>query len=113
MDSDTITQNRSDDRRFHERRTVCRRCKIVHRDSLHFANALTRNLSEGGALLEVDSHRPLCPGDEIEVGIEQDERGFIGAEELIFARVVRSGSFGESRQLIAVEYASLADLVAA
>ncbi len=113
MDSDTIAENCTDDRRFHDRRTVCRRCKVIHRDSLHFANALTRNLSEGGALLEVDSHRPLSPGDEIEVGIEQDERGFIAAEELIFARVVRAGSFGKGRQLIAVEYASLADLVAA
>jgi len=78
-----------------------------------YSLALTRNVSEGGALLEVDSLRPLASGDEIEVGIEEGDKGFIGQEDLIFARVVRATDFGKGRQLVAVEYASLCDLIAA
>ena len=102
-----------DNRRFHARQTVTRRCKVIQRDTMTYSLAITRNLSEGGALLEVDSLRPLVSGDEVEVGIEQHDRGFIGQEELIFARVVRATDFGKGRQLVAVEYASLCDLVAA
>ena len=102
-----------DNRRFHARQTVTRRCKVIQRDTMIYSLALTRNVSEGGALLEVDSLRPLASGDEIEVGIEEGDKGFIGQEDLIFARVVRATDFGKGRQLVAVEYASLCDLIAA
>jgi len=100
-------------RRYHTRHNVTRRCKVIQRDTMSYSQATTRNLSEGGALLEVHSLRPLSSGDEIEVGIEQDESGFISQGDLIYARVVRATEFGEGHQLVAVEYASLADLVAA
>jgi PilZ domain len=107
------TMTADHNRRFHARHAVTRRCKVIQRDTMSYSQATTRNVSEGGALLEVHSLRPLSSGDEIEVGIEEDDRGFISQQDLIFARVVRATEFGEGHQLVAVEYASLADLVAA
>lgn len=102
-----------DNRRYHARTNVTRRCKVIQRATLSYSLATTRNLSEGGALLEVDSLRPLATGDEIEIGIEEQDKGFVGEEDLIYARVIRATDFGKGRQLVAVEYSSLSDLVAA
>jgi hypothetical protein len=102
-----------EERRFHARRVETVRCKVLHTPSLRFAPGQTRNLCEGGALLELDLSRPLSRGEEVQIAFQRGSGGVVGGDDLVFARVVRAAPFGEGRQLVAVEFASLGEAVAA
>jgi hypothetical protein len=107
------TKELKPDRRFHGRRTETVRCKVMHTPSLRFAPGQTRNLSESGALLELDLPRPLSRGEEVRIAFQRSAGGIVGGDDLVFARVVRAAPFGEGRQLVAVEFAPLGEAIAA
>jgi len=96
----------ADDRRFSER--VPRRvgCRLYDADGFLIGPGATRNISDGGMLLEVEVDGPAPNvADEIEISLD-DGRS-------LTARIVRCGPFGRGRRLMGVEFSSLPDLVAA
>lgn len=77
------------DRRQFPRADLNRPCKIFLPAAARFLAGRTRNLSAGGALVEIDGPRDLKPGDTLELGIAWSNRALLPADALIEAKVVR------------------------
>ena len=92
------------DRRRHERNIVVRPCKLRDRRSLLFAAGQTHDVSQGGALVKVDSARPFAPGDEVEVAVAWTNGAVIASEGLVKARVRRVFPIDYHHQAIALEF---------
>ncbi|HZW09171.1 MAG TPA: PilZ domain-containing protein [Phycisphaerales bacterium] len=92
------------ERRRHERRPVERACKLIHPSSLRYLAARTRDLSSGGALLELPAERPLAVGDRVDVLVDWDSRGLVSRGSTVGATVVRVGDSGPERQSVGVEF---------
>jgi hypothetical protein len=74
----------------------------------------TRDLSRGGALLDLVGSRPACPGDDIEVFVAWGDRAVLTSADAVRASVRRVIASGEGRQTVGVEFAeSLAQPAAA
>lgn len=78
-----------EDRRRHARLAVSRRCKVFHRPTRQYFPATTRDVSSGGALIEIGSPRPLAAGDELDVVIDWTGKTVLPSEALSRAHVVR------------------------
>lgn len=78
-----------DERRIFPRFDISRPCKVYHAASGRFLAGRTRNLSAGGALVEVDTPRDFAPGDSIELAIAWTRRAVLPADALVEAKVVR------------------------
>lgn len=92
------------DRRRHPRHDVSLACKVYHPASRRFAAARTRNLSIGGALLRVQTGRPLLPGEPIDVALSLEPKPILAATTMAGARVIRSLPIGDAAQELAVEF---------
>ena len=90
------------ERRRHERVSLDRPAKIFHRGSWRYIAARTRDLSDGGVLLEVPSDRPLAVGDMIDVALGRPGVGVLKGDEFVWARVVRVSESGRGTSLAAV-----------
>lgn len=92
------------ERRRHERRAVTRPCKLYHAGSARYLSGYTRDLSEGGALLEIDSPRRIEPEDVLDVLVAWNDRALLHQEDQIPARVTRVLHTDSPRQFVAVEF---------
>lgn len=98
------------DRRRHARRSMTRACKLRHAEALRYASAQTRDLSEGGALLTIETTRPLSQGQDITIAIDFEGRAILTQSQMIEAKVVRAGPVLNHRQTIAVAFRTAASL---
>jgi len=92
------------ERRRHERREIKRPCKVLHTPSFRYMAAYTKDVSLGGAQLELSQHRPLTIGDRVDVLVDWDQVGVGAQQAMIPARVVRIGPADGLRQRIGVEF---------
>jgi hypothetical protein len=92
------------DRRSHRRFGVQRPGKIFRRAGQQYVPAISRDLSFGGALLEVESERAFNVGEVLDVGIALTQKAVVPSAALVRGIVVRSHAVGEHRQLVAVRY---------
>lgn len=92
------------DRRAHKRFGVQRPGKVFRRAARQYAPAVSRDLSLGGALLEVESDRPLNVGEVLDVAVALTPAAVVPSAALVRGVVVRSIACGEHRQLVAVRY---------
>ncbi len=93
------------DRRQHARTPIDRPCKVYHRASRQYLAARTCDLSSSGALIRVDSARPINPGDELDVFIAWGKKPVVNSGELVPATVVRVAASLERHQAVAVQFA--------
>jgi hypothetical protein len=92
------------DRRRHPRRPIGRACKLRDADALRYAAAHTLDFSEGGALLLLDTTRPLSEGQEVSVAIDFDGRAVLTQGQMVEAKVVRAGPVLNRRQTVALAF---------
>lgn len=92
------------DRRSHRRFGVARPGKLFRRASQQYVPGTSRDLSFGGALLEVESERAFTAGEILDVGLALNKKAVVPSTNLLHAIVVRSQTIGEQRQLVAVRY---------
>lgn len=102
------TQNPAD-RREHTRVDMSRPCKVFLPATARSCAGRTRNVSAGGALVELDSPRDLKPGDTMELGIAWTNRAILPADALVEAKIVRHVSTlilpdGTARRTIGVQF---------
>jgi hypothetical protein len=100
------TPNHSDlnDRRIYRRFGLQRPGKVHRRSSQQFFQVHSRDLSFGGALMEVESDRPFQVGEVLDVGISFANKAVIPAATMVGGVVVRCSALDERRQLVAVRY---------
>ncbi len=92
------------DRRRHERLAIHRPCKVFHWPTQRYLPARTCNASAGGALLMVDSPRPVGVEDPLDLLIAWDDRPILGANDQVRGRVVRSTDAPDGSQVLAIEF---------
>ena len=92
------------DRRTHRRFPVSRPGKIFRRATQQYTPATTCNLSLGGALLEIDTDRPLAAGELVDLAIAYREQTILPATMLQPAIVTRVATSPSGRQCVAVRY---------
>ncbi len=92
------------DRRRHPRRHAEVACKVRCPDTGRYLQALTTDLSEGGALLTVRTSRPLADGQTIELALRDDGQVLVRREDLILAQIVRSSARLDDRQILALRF---------
>ena len=93
------------DRRRHTRRDLEKACKVFHPPTRRFAAASTLNLSASGALLAIDSARPLSPGEPLDLMISWDGGPVLASDGRVRCRIVRVALVEPRRQAVAVEFA--------
>lgn len=92
------------DRRRNKRFPVARPGKAFRRATQQYAAVMSRNLSVGGALLEVQTARPIGVGELMDVAIAFRDRPVLQSESLVSAIVTRADPVSEGRQTVAVRY---------
>lgn len=98
------------DRRRHHRFETTREGKVFRRATQRFEPARTRDLSAGGAMLEVECERPFAVGEIIDLGIAPPQRTIMREDSLLHGIVMRTRTLGPSRQSVAVRYLGAAVL---
>ena len=93
------------DRRLFARTPAARAAKVFHRAGMAFAPGETRDLSEGGARLDIRSTREFEPGDVIDLVIEPKEPGVVRTRSLVEAHVVSAERLDHERQVLRVRFA--------
>ena len=93
------------DRRSHERTNLARPCKLFDPRSGKYIPGTVWNLSDGGALLEVNRPIHAEEGDSFYLGIAVKRRqGMLHRDEMFLARVVRSQASAEGRSTLGVQF---------
>ncbi|MBL8990062.1 MAG: PilZ domain-containing protein [Phycisphaerae bacterium] len=92
------------ERRRHPRLTVSLPCKLATGGVSRFAFARTQNVSQSGALLEMDFERPINPGDRLNLAVAWRDQAVIPAHALREAKVIRVSPVGQRRHIVAVEF---------
>lgn len=92
------------ERRQHERLEIKRPCKLLHARTLRYMAAKTRDLSPGGAMLELSHHRPMAIGDHIDLLVDWDETGIVNTQTMLAATVVRLGVPEGLRQRVGIAF---------
>lgn len=92
------------DRRRHKRFSVQRAGKVFRRSTQQYVPAGCKDLSFGGALLEIESERSIGIGEIVDVGLAMSNKAVVPSASLLRGIVVRSEALGEQRQLVAVRY---------
>ncbi len=78
------------DRRAHEREPVQRPCKLYIPRTARYLRASTRNMGDGGALLQLEQPAVFEPGDRMFLGIASRRRQpVLASKDMVEARVVR------------------------
>ncbi|MFM9995468.1 MAG: PilZ domain-containing protein [Phycisphaerales bacterium] len=101
------------DRRRHQRHGIVTMCKIYHPASRRFAAGRTKDLSASGALLCVETARPLLAGEAIDLAISLDPKPLLASTTMIRSKVIRSLPIGDTAQELAVEFDRLIDVAQA
>ncbi len=92
------------DRRLAHRIAVDRPAKLRRRAGHQFEQARTLNVSTTGALLEVESLRPVAVGEALAVAVAWDNGPVISAQAFQTAQVVRAERLDDRRQRVAVTF---------
>lgn len=92
------------DRRSHRRFNVTRRGKVFRPAGQQYVPAISRDLSFGGALLEIESERGFQIGEVIDVGLALSRKSVLPSASMLRGIVVRAEAIGEQRQLVGVRY---------
>lgn len=92
------------DRRRHKRFAIARPGKIFRRATQQYVPATSRDLSFTGALLELESERPMAVGEVLDIGLAMTSSAVVPSSALLRGIVVRSETVGEFRQLVAIRY---------
>ncbi len=93
------------DRRSHERTNLARPCKLFDPRSGKYIPGTVWNLSDGGALLEVNRPMRAEEGDSFYLGIAVKRRqGLLQRDEMFRARVVRSQQSSDGRFTLGVQF---------
>lgn len=97
------------ERRRAARIDVARACRVRRQAGLAFGTARTINMSTGGALLEVDSTRPIAPGERLAVAVAWDSGPLVGSSSFVPARVIRATEAASDqgtsrRQQVAIQF---------
>jgi len=92
------------DRRRERRRPVEQDCKLFHRPSRRYLPATTRNLSTGGALIEIHSNRPLAAGEAVELLIDLLGGPILLEGDPVTGTIVRIDSWDDDRQAVALRF---------
>jgi hypothetical protein len=92
------------DRRKWDRVDLVKPAKVFLPACSRFAAARTCNLSRGGALLTIESARPLAPGDPIDLSVFFARLPMVPADRMIRGRVTRAQAFDTDRQLVAIRF---------
>ena len=99
--------SKNQDRRTHARADALLGCKILRPAVARYLSARTADVSAGGALLEIDTTRPLIEGEDIEIGVAWTGSGLLSTRDLVTARVVRTSPMHDNRQKVAVRFARI------
>lgn len=92
------------DRRRSPRRPAMHCCKLRHADALRYVTAQTRDISEGGALVTLETGRPLAEGQDISIAIDFAGRAVLTQGQMVEAKVVRAGPVLNRTQTVAVAF---------
>lgn len=92
------------ERRRHRRFGIERDGKVYAPETRQYSPARTRDLSVGGAMLEVDVERPFAPGQRVDIAVASTADGVIRNESMVQAVVVRAEALRGKKQTIAVRY---------
>jgi c-di-GMP-binding flagellar brake protein YcgR len=92
------------ERRRHRRFGIERDGKVYSPDTRQYTPARTRDLSVGGAMLEVDAERPFSAGQRVDIAVASTTDGIIRNESMVQAVVVRADALRGKKQVIAVRY---------
>lgn len=76
-------------RRKFERVPMDNPAKVFHRGSWRYIAARTRDISDGGLLLELPADKPVAIGDMVDVAIGRVGVGVLRSDEFVWAKVVR------------------------
>lgn len=90
------------DRRRYPRTEIDNPAKIFHRGSWRYIAARTRDISDGGVLLELPADKPVAVGDMVDVAIGRAGVGVLKSDEFVWARVVRVSQSSRGTSLAAV-----------
>lgn len=93
-------------RRRHERTPITRPAKVYHANSAKYLPACTRDLSQSGALLEINAPRAIEVGDSLEVLVAWNDRSLLSHTDQVPARVTRVLRTDSPRQFVAVAFAT-------
>lgn len=93
------------DRRNHTRTQVQRPCKVYCPATHRYLAGETCDLSATGALVRVDSPRPLAVGEEIKVVVAWDRKAVLPAHAMMTGKVVRIAASIGQHQAVAVRFA--------
>lgn len=96
------------ERRRSARETVDRPCKVFRPATQRYAAARTRDISSSGALLEIESARPLRLGERLDVAVSWTRTAVLPSSSLMEAKVVRVRDLGRHRHAVALEFAEAA-----
>ena len=91
------------ERRRHPRQPTDRAVKVYHEPSRRYRGGVARDLSAGGALVELHSGRRLMPGESVRLTMA-GHRGLARHDEMLKAVVVRGGTSTSGRQFVAVRF---------
>jgi len=83
------TQHALFERRRYERVSMNRACKVLQAATHQYMAAQTRDVSQGGALLEIKHRRTLSVGDAVDVLIDWQGQGVLRTAATEPAQVVR------------------------
>lgn len=92
------------ERRRHRRFGIERDGKVYAPDTRTYSPARTRDLSVGGAMLEVDADRPFTPGQRVDIAVASSTDGIVRNESMVQAVVIRADALRGKKQTIAVRY---------
>lgn len=94
------------ERRRHPRVRAVRPAKVFLRSALRYSGGETADVSESGALLRIESARPIRAGDRVDVAVVRDGSGdsVVESKGMRAARVVRVSPLDRFFQSIAVEF---------
>ncbi len=94
----------SADRRQYVRTSTEIACKLLQNAECRYRSALTTDVSEGGALIQLRTPKPMKIGEMMRLSINWNGRPLMSREELVEATVVRAGPMLKQVQQIAVRF---------
>jgi hypothetical protein len=84
-----------------------RPAKVFHRGTWRYIAGRTKDVSDGGVLLELPADRPLAVGDMVDVALGRPGVGVLKGDEFVWAKVVRVSATGRGTNLAAVSLTRL------
>lgn len=83
---------------------MARACKVRDAEALRYATAHTLDVSEGGALVVLETARPVSEGQEVSLAIDFEGRSVLTQGQMVEAKVVRAGPVLNRRQTVALAF---------